>query len=280
MNKSNLKKIRLSQLTRTRKILRQFNLHSVCEESRCPNISECFNQTTATFLILGNICTRNCTFCNVQKGKPLPLDEGEPDRVASAVKALGLNYVVITSVTRDDLSDGGADMLGRTILAIKNIGDSKKVEVLIPDLMGSEKSVETIINASPEVLSHNIETVPRLYPELRSKADYQRSLRILRIVKKLNPLQVTKSGIMLGLGESEEEVLSVMQDIIDTGCDFLSIGQYLAPSKDAYPVKYRLGSEEFEWYGEKAKELGFKHVESGTYIRTSYHASLLGAVKK
>lgn len=280
MNKSNLKKIRLSQLTRTRKILRQFNLHSVCEESRCPNISECFNQTTATFLILGNICTRNCTFCNVQKGKPLPLDEGEPDRVASAVKALGLNYVVITSVTRDDLSDGGADMLSRTILAIKNIGDSKKVEVLIPDLMGSEKSVETIINASPEVLSHNIETVPRLYPELRSKADYQRSLRILRIVKKLNPLQVTKSGIMLGLGESEEEVLSVMQDIIDTGCDFLSIGQYLAPSKDAYPVKYLLGSEEFEWYGEKAKELGFKHVESGTYIRTSYHASLLGAVKK
>ncbi len=274
MNRTNLKKIRLSHLTETKKVLRQLNLHSVCEESKCPNISECFSRKTATFLILGNVCTRNCTFCNVHKGRPLPVDEDEPERVASAVKNLGTEYAVVTSVTRDDLPDGGAEIFRRTVLAIKQPGSLKKVEVLIPDFLGSEGSLQAVIGASPDVVSHNVETVPRLYPELRGMADYTRSLDVLKTAKELNPVQVTKSGIMLGLGETEDEVLDVMRDLADAGCDFLSMGQYLAPSKTAYPVKRMVAPEEFERYGEKAKEMGFKHTESGTYVRTSYRASL------
>lgn len=274
MNRANHKKIRLSQLTETKKVLRRFNLHSVCEESRCPNISECFSRKTATFLILGNVCTRDCTFCSVRKGKPPAVDRDEPARVASAVKTLGIDYIVVTSVTRDDLPDGGAVIFNKTVRAIKGLGNSKKIEVLIPDFLGSEGSLKTVIDASPDVVSHNAETVPRLYPELRSKADYNRSLNILKKIKMLQPGQVTKSSIMLGLGETEGEVLDVIKGLADTGCDFLSIGQYLAPSKTAYPVKRMVHPEEFERCKERAEKLGFKHVESGTYVRTSYNAFL------
>lgn len=267
------KKIRLSQLTETKKILRRFNLHSVCEESGCPNISECFGNRTATFLILGNVCTRDCTFCNVRKGSPVAVDANEPERVAAAVEALGIEYVVVTSVTRDDLPDGGADMFRRTVLAVKRTGNLRRVEVLIPDFLGSEESIQTVVGASPDVISHNMETVPRLYRELRSRADYNRSLGVLSAVKKLNRGQATKSGIMLGLGETADEVLTVMKDLADTGCDFLSIGQYLAPSKTAFPVKRTVEPDEFKHYEKEAKGFGFKHAESGTYVRTSYHAS-------
>ncbi len=272
MNNPVLKKIHLSELTETKRVLRRYGLHSVCEESMCPNISECFSRKTATFLILGNICTRNCTFCNVRKGAPLAVKESEPERVALAAKSLGIEYAVVTSVTRDDLPDGGAALFRETIHALKK-SDLKKVEVLIPDFLGSEDSLKTVIGASPEVISHNVETVPRLYPELRAMADYTRSVNLLKTVKEIRPAQAVKSGIMLGLGETEGEVLAVMKDLADAGCDFLSIGQYFAPSKVAYPVKRMVGPEEFARYKAKAEEMGFKHTESGTYVRTSYRAS-------
>ncbi len=273
MQKNKKKKIWFSELAETKKILRKCNLHSVCEESRCPNISECFRNKTATFLILGNVCTRNCSFCNVSKGRPSVVDEDEPRRVAEAVESLGIEYVVVTSVTRDDLADGGAGIFARTVKEIKLSG-RKKCEVLIPDFRGDADSLKTVIESSPEVISHNMETVRRLYPELRSMADYGRSLNVLKKVKESNPAQLTKSGIMLGLGETGAEVIEAMEDIAGTGCDFLSIGQYLAPSNASYPVKRHLLPEEFEYYRKRALELGFRYVESGTYVRTSYHASL------
>lgn len=272
MQKNKKKKIWFSELAETKKILRKCNLHSVCEESRCPNISECFRNKTATFLILGNVCTRNCSFCNVSKGRPSVVDEDEPRRVAEAVESLGIEYVVVTSVTRDDLADGGAGIFARTVKEIKLSG-RKKCEVLIPDFRGDADSLKTVIESSPEVISHNIETVRRLYPELRSMADYGRSLNVLKKVKESNPAQLTKSGIMLGLGETGAEVIEAMKDIAGTGCDFLSIGQYLAPSNASYPVKRHLLPEEFEYYRKRALELGFRYVESGTYVRTSYNAS-------
>lgn len=273
MQKNKKKKIRLSELAGTKRVLRKFNLHSVCEESMCPNISECFRNKTATFLILGNVCTRNCSFCNVSKGRPSAVDEDEPRRVASAAGCLGIEYAVVTSVTRDDLPGGGAEIFAETVREIKNTGNKKKAEVLIPDFKGNADSLKVVIDSSPDVISHNMETVRRLYPELRSMADYGRSLNVLNNVKELNPEQLTKSGIMLGLGETDAEIIETIKDIAGTGCDFLSIGQYLAPSKASFPVKRRLPPEEFEYYRKKALELGFKHVESGTYVRTSYRAS-------
>jgi len=266
------KKICLSQLTEIKRLLRQFSLHSICEEGMCPNIAECFSHRTVTFLILGDVCTRNCSFCNVKKGVPCPVDPGEPTRVAKAVKILGMDYVVVTSVTRDDLPDGGAVAFRQTVEEIKKLGSLKKTEVLIPDFRGSEAALKTIIESGPDVISHNIETVPRLYPELRGMAEYQRSLNLLKRVKRLKPCQLTKSGIMLGLGESEEEVLDVIKDLAGAGCDLLSIGQYLSPSRTAFSVKRMVNTAEFERYRKKAEELGFKHVESGTYVRSSYNA--------
>jgi len=273
MQKNKKKKIRLSELAETKTILRKCSLHSVCEESMCPNISECFRNKTATFLILGNVCTRNCSFCNVSKGKPSAADADEPRRVAEAAESLGIEYVVVTSVTRDDLADGGAGIFARTVKEIKLSG-KRKCEVLIPDFMGDADSLKAVIDSSPDVISHNMETVRRLYPVLRSMADYGRSLNVLKKVKESKPAQMTKSGIMLGLGETGAEIIETIKDIAGTGCDFLSIGQYLAPSKASYPAKRHLPPEEFEYYRGKALELGFRHVESGTYVRTSYHASL------
>jgi lipoyl synthase len=267
------KKIRLSELTETKNILRRFNLHSVCEESRCPNISECFSRKTTTFLILGDICTRNCSFCSVKKGRPDAVDEDEPRRVALAVEALKINYVVITSVTRDDLPDGGSGIFRKTIEAVRQIDSSKKIEVLIPDFQGSEKALKTVIDASPDVIAHNVETVPRLYPEVRGGGNYQRSLHLLKALKRMNPEQKSKSGFMLGLGETEGEVRGVMKDVIETDCDFLSIGQYFPPLKTSYPVDRYLSPEEFIHYGDEARNMGFRHVESGVYVRSSYNAS-------
>ncbi|HPP30504.1 MAG TPA: lipoyl synthase [bacterium] len=268
------KKIVLSETGEIKKILRGLNLHSICEESMCPNISECFKKKTATFLILGDICTRNCRFCSVKKGVPLHPDNNEPERVAEAVRLLGMEYVVITSVTRDDILDGGAGIFKKTVEEIRKTGFSGRIEILIPDFSGDEKSIETVIDSSPDVISHNIETVKRLYPVLRDKADYERSLSVLKKIKGLKPTQKTKSGIMLGLGETEEEILNTIQDIASTGCEFLSIGQYLSPSIKSYPVKKYFSPAEFNYYKEKAYSYGFRYVESGVYVRTSYNASL------
>ncbi|MCX8082374.1 MAG: lipoyl synthase [bacterium] len=273
--KNNLykKKITLSEIVKTEKILREMNLHSVCEESRCPNISECFKKNVVTFLILGDICTRNCQFCSVKKGIPLPVDEEEPLRVAKAVEILGMEYVVITSVTRDDLPDSGAGVFKATVEEIKKTSCMSKIEVLIPDFNGDEKAILTVLDTFPDVISHNIETVERLYPVLRDRADYKRSLGVLKKIKKLNPEQKIKSGIMIGLGETEDEIMETMKDISSTGCDFFSIGQYLAPQKAGFTVQRYYKPEEFEYYKEKAKEAGFRYVESGIYVRTSYNAT-------
>ena len=268
------KKIVLSETGETKRILRWLKLHSVCEESRCPNISECFKKKTTTFLILGDTCTRNCLFCSVKKGKPATLDEEEPCRVAEAVKMLGMGYVVVTSVTRDDLRDGGAEMFRMTVEEIRNAGFTGKIEVLIPDFNGDERFIEKVVRSSPDVISHNMETVARLYPVLRSKSCYSRSLNVLKKIKELNPRQKIKSGIMLGLGETEDEVFATIEDIASTKCEFLSIGQYLAPLKVSYPVQRYFSDVEFGYFKEKAYSYGFKHIESGVYVRTSYNATL------
>ncbi|MDD3726371.1 MAG: lipoyl synthase [Candidatus Ratteibacteria bacterium] len=267
------KTIILSETGEIKKTLRELKLHSVCEESRCPNISECFRKKTTTFLILGDVCTRNCRFCSVKKGIPLPVDEKEPERVAEAVYILGMEYVVITSVTRDDLPDGGSGMFRKTVEEIRKAGFSGRIELLIPDFAGDEGAIETVLTSFPDVISHNIETPLRLYPVLRDRANYHRSLDVLKKIKKLNPQQKTKSGIMLGLGETEGEIIDTLKDIVDTGCDFCSIGQYLAPSKGSYPVQRYFTSDEFEYYRERALSFGFRAVKSGIYVRTSYNAS-------
>ncbi|HNS33026.1 MAG TPA: lipoyl synthase [bacterium] len=266
------KKIKFSETVATKNALREFHLHSVCEESRCPNIGECFRNKTATFLILGETCTRNCSFCGIKKGSPGPPDFDEPSNVVKAVKNLGILYVIVTSVTRDDLSDGGASFFAKTVELVKNMAPVRKIEVLIPDFLGDEKSIRTVTETMPDVISHNIETVPSLYPLVRSMADYRRSLGVLSGIKKINGRQLTKSGIMLGLGENKQEVLNTMKDIAATGCDFLSIGQYLAPSKKHYRVARHTPAEDFIFYKEKGVEMGFKHIESGYYVRSSYNA--------
>ncbi len=266
------KKIKFSDTVTTKNVLRRFNLHSVCEESRCPNIGECFKNKTATFLILGDTCTRNCAFCNIKKGAPVPVDYKEPLRVIKAVDELKIDYVVITSVTRDDLFDGGAGLFADLIRLFKEHFVDKKIETLVPDFMGKESAIKTVVESKPDVFAHNIETVPSLYPYIRSKADYRRSLLVLKKVKNIDNSQLTKSGIMLGLGEKREEVLDVMKDIVSTGCDFLSIGQYLAPQKTSWKTVRYLTNDEFLFFASKGKEMGFKHIESGTYVRSSYNA--------
>lgn len=301
-------------------ILRENELHTVCEEALCPNIGECFEQRTATFLILGNTCTRQCEFCAVKKGMPFGIDEGEPLRIAEAVKKMKLQYVVITSVTRDDLPDGGASVYAQTIQSIREYVKDCMVEVLIPDFGGSTEALEIVLNARPDILNHNIETVPRLYSLVRPTADYKRSLKLLKHAKEtitvhlhpcpLTSLQLcsgqargrkyngnkcspplvggvrgggvllqetvhevtTKSGLMLGLGEEWDEITSVMQDIRDVGCDILTLGQYLSPKRDALPIRRYYTPEEFEMLKIEGEQMGFKHVESGPLVRSSYHA--------
>lgn len=255
-------------------LLRSLDLHTVCEEANCPNCGECFGRQTATFMILGNQCTRRCTFCVVGKGCPQPVDPDEPQRLAQAVGQLGLRHVVITSVTRDDLPDGGAGQFVQVVQAIRATQPDRPpvIEVLIPDLQGNRPALDQIIAARPEVINHNIETVPRLYPTVRPQAIYRRSLELLAYVHQAAPGILTKSGIMVGLGESEAEVLSVLQDLRQAGCELLTIGQYLAPSRQHHPVVAYIHPDQFAVYRRQAEAMGFHHVASGPLVRSSYQA--------
>lgn len=260
--------------TQVMNLVRELNLHTVCTEAGCPNCGECFGRRTATFMILGNVCSRNCRFCNVAKGTPLPVDENEPEHVARAVRELGLRHAVITSVTRDDLPDGGARHFAAVISAIKN-GHGQRppvVEVLIPDFQGDAAALQTVIGAGPDIINHNVETVPRLYPSVRPMAIYERSLALLKRVKQAGAGIATKSGIMAGLGEGFDEVLEVFRDLRKNGCDLLTIGQYLAPSKLHHPVVEYVHPDVFVQYRERAEAQGFQYVASGPLVRSSYLA--------
>ena len=254
-------------------LLREHDLHTVCEEARCPNIGECFNAGTATFMILGDICTRACGFCDVTSGRPEGLDLLEPFRLAQAVERLGLDYVVITSVNRDDLEDGGAEVFAACIRAIRRRLPETQVEVLIPDFEGNWDALATVIEAQPVVLNHNTETVPRLYRRVRPKARYQRSLELIRRVKELDPEMTTKSGIMLGLGETMDEVKQVLDDLREHDCDLLTVGQYLRPSLKHLPIERFWHPDEFAEIADYAHAIGFRHAESGPLVRSSYHAA-------
>lgn len=265
------KKIHPGDHSEMRKLLGELRLNTVCQQALCPNISECFSCRQATFLILGTICTRQCRFCNVEQNTPVPADPGEPARVAEAVARLGLSHVVITSPTRDDLPDGGSGLYGATVKAIREVASTCRIELLIPDFRGNSAALETVVEAHPDIIAHNMETVPRLY-HIRSGADYSRSLEILRLACELNPDIRRKSGIMLGMGEREHEVIDVFKDLARVGCEYLSIGQYLAPSRKHHPVQEYVAPEVFRSLREIALEHGFIHVESGPYVRSSYHA--------
>jgi lipoyl synthase len=254
-------------------IMRTLGLHTVCESARCPNMGECWEHRTATFMILGNICTRACGFCAVPSGKPMgPPEEDEPERVAEAVEKMGLRYTVVTSVNRDDQPDGGAEIFARTIGEIRRRVPDCKVEVLIPDFRGVWTALETVVAARPDVLNHNTETVPRLYRQVRKGAIYERSLELLRRSKELAPQMPTKTGMMLGLGEERDEVLSAMQDLAAQGTDILTLGQYLQPTREHLPVIRFVHPREFAEYKRAGEQMGFRHVESGPLVRSSYHA--------
>jgi lipoic acid synthetase len=267
-------------LQKVRSILSETYLHTVCEEARCPNLGECFSKGTATLLIMGRICTRDCGFCAVEHGVPIPLNEQEPEEVAQAVKKMGLQYVVVTSVTRDDLPDGGASHFAKTIQAIRKMDPNIKVEVLVPDFKGDLSFLEVVLKEPPDVLNHNIETAPRLYPEVRPQADYKRSLGLLKGSKESDPHLLTKSGFMLGLGETEKEMIDLLQDLRKVGCDFLTIGQYLQPRPDRLPVIRYIPPEEFETYKRIGEKMGFRAVASGPFVRSSFHASEMFDEKK
>ncbi len=258
-----------------RSVVRDSRLHTVCQEAQCPNIWECFSCRTATFLILGSRCTRNCGFCAVAHGPDSPPDPEEPFRVAEAAERMGLKYVVVTSVTRDDLPDGGAGQFAATILAIKEKIEDVRVEVLIPDFQGDAGALTTVLDARPDVLNHNLETVPRLYPTVRPQADYRQSLALLRRAKTLAPAIPTKSGLMLGLGETENEIARTLADLRTTGCTMLTMGQYLQPSPEHLPVERYVRPEVFDALKESALRLGFTDVASGPLVRSSYHADEL-----
>jgi len=264
-----------SSVTEINDLLLDLNLHTVCQEAHCPNQSECFGNHTATFMLLGDHCSRDCTFCAVTHGVMEPPDPEEPKRVAEAVSRLDLKYVVLTSVTRDDLADGGASHFAATIKTIRSVASDILVEVLVPDFQGSSQSLATVLAAQPAVLNHNLETVPRLYPAVRPQADYQRSLRLLKEVKRLYPEATTKSGLMVGLGERQEEVSSLLRDLRKAYCDLVTIGQYLRPSRDHHPVVDYIHPELFQANQKEAEELGFSGVASGPYVRSSYKAEKL-----
>jgi len=257
-------------LGQTRELLGGLGLHTVCREARCPNLAECFGRRTATFLILGPVCTRKCAFCAVAKGRPQEVDPAEPERVAEAAQSLALAHVVVTSVTRDDLPDGGAGHFAAVIRAVRAACPQSTVEVLVPDFQGSEAALDTVLAAGPDVLNHNLETVPALYTAVRPGADYSRSLELLARAGR-SGVQ-TKSGLMLGLGEKQEEVLAVLRDLRTKGVDYLTLGQYLAPSAAHYPVQTYVTPEAFEFYRSRALDAGFAAALAGPYVRSSYRA--------
>jgi lipoic acid synthetase len=255
-----------------KKLARGLGLHTVCESAQCPNIGECWNHKTATFMLLGDICTRRCGFCAVPKGRPEPIDWDEPRRVAEAVATLGLKHAVVTSVNRDDDNIGGAKVFAETIREIRELTPDCRIEVLIPDFQGLDGALKIVLDANPDVLNHNTETVPRLYRVVRSGARYERTLTLLANAKKFSPGMVTKSGVMVGLGESSEELVEVFRDLGNRGVDILTIGQYLRPSKDHLPIARFYAPEEFQYLKNEALRFGFRHVESGPMVRSSYHA--------
>ena len=255
-----------------KRLARSLSLHTVCESAQCPNIGECWHHKTATFMMLGNLCTRRCGFCAVPKGRPEPIDWDEPRRVAEAVAALGLEHAVITSVNRDDDLVGGARIFAMVIDEIRRQAPGCRVEVLIPDFQGDHESIQIVIDARPEVLNHNTETVPRLYRVVRSGARYERTLELLRYAKELNPAGTTKSGVMVGIGEETAELLQVFRDLAAVGCDILTIGQYLRPSRNHLPMARLYTPREFADLKREALAMGFRHVESGPLVRSSYHA--------
>lgn len=256
-----------------KRLIDRLGLHTVCESAACPNLGECWNRGTATFMILGNVCTRRCGFCAVPKGAPLPVDYDEPQRVAEAVAAMGLRFAVVTSVNRDDRKDGGAELFALTIRAIRDRVPGCGVEVLVPDFQGSHVAMDIVMEARPDVLNHNIETVPRLYRQVRLGARYERSLDMLAYAKRISPGTPTKSGLMLGLGEAIDEVISVMRDLNARGVDILTVGQYLRPSPKHLPLVRYVAPAEFDDLRRVGYELGFAHVESGPLVRSSYHAA-------
>jgi len=260
---------------RVRNLVERSRLHTVCQEARCPNIWECFSSQTATFLILGSVCTRNCGFCAITAGTPAPLDPSEPENVAEAASKMKLKYVVITSVTRDDLPDGGSGVFVDTIKAVRAKIPEVFIEVLIPDFQRNSDALNKVVDAFPDVLNHNLETVPRLYNTVRPRAVYDRSLELLNRAKKREPSLQTKSGLMLGLGERDEEVKQTLKDLLEVGCRMLTLGQYLKPTKKHLPVKRFIPPEKFDEWKKTALKMGFRQVASGPFVRSSYHAKEL-----
>lgn len=253
-------------------LLRNAKLHTICEEAKCPNIAECFGSGTAVFLILGDICTRNCKYCNVKHGVPNSLNPNEPNDVAESVKKLDLKYVVITSVTRDDLDDGGASVFNKTVKEVKKLNKNCRVEVLIPDFKGKIDSLKKIIDAKPDVINHNIEVVQDLFPKIRPEGNYETSLELLRNIKNIDKNIKTKSGLMIGIGENKEQILKTIKDLKKVGVDFLTIGQYLQPTKNHAEIKNYYTPKEFEELKKIGLDVGFEHIESGPLVRSSYHA--------
>ena len=258
--------------SKVKTLLRNAKLHTICEEAKCPNIAECFGCGTAVFLILGNVCTRDCRYCNVTHGTPSSLNRNEPRDIAESVKTLGLKYVVVTSVTRDDLKDGGASVFYETVQEIRCLNDACNIEVLIPDFRGDEAAIQKVVDAAPDVINHNIEVVENLFPHIRPQGDYRRSLDMLKTIKTKERRIPTKSGFMIGLGETTEQILTTMHDLKNAEVDFLTIGQYLQPTRNHVEVKKYYLPEEFLELKNTALQLGFLHVESGPLVRSSYHA--------
>jgi lipoic acid synthetase len=259
--------------SKVKTLLRDAKLHTICEEARCPNIAECFGDGTAVFLILGNICIRDCRYCGVTHGSPGALNPSEPRDVAESVKTLGLQYVVVTSVTRDDLPDGGAGVFVQTIKEIRALNPAVHIEVLIPDFQAMTSALQRVVSAAPDVINHNIEIVESLFPTIRPQGDYQRSLSVLRTIKNLDPHMMTKSGFMIGLGETKEQIVLTLEDLRSAQVDLLTIGQYLQPTKEHAEIKKYYSPDEFEDLKQIASHLGFAHVESGPLVRSSYHAA-------
>lgn len=259
--------------SKVKTLLRNAKLHTICEEARCPNIAECFGCGTAVFLILGNVCTRDCKYCNVAHGMPGSLNKNEPRDIAESVKTLGLKYVVVTSVTRDDLPDSGASVFVQTIQEIRQLNPVVHIEVLIPDFKADRNALQGIVSTTPDVINHNIEVVEPLFPEIRPQGDYRRSLSVLQTIKTMDKQMKTKSGFMIGLGETTEQILSTLQDLKTAQVDFLTIGQYLQPTKKHAEIKKYYTPDEFQELKNIAQNLGFTHVESGPLVRSSYHAA-------